>query len=411
MATPGSTGEINLVTKASPKVMERFKQRSVTDDLFSNEYSWSGVATVRIPSVDVVPLHDYDQERTDGGSRFGPLTNLGDRWQEHTVRDRKSFSFVIDETYNTQQMQIKKASKDLKREVDEVVIPYVDQYRIRKMAAAASAAKHNLATATISKSNIVETIMGANAAMSERLIGQGGRICYISHKNVINYNLAQQIVGASTYGGSVGKGSLGERAILKGEIGEIDGCRIRKVPSGYLPPDVELMIVKKGINFAPNQLRSFRINPGAHVVEGKIVTGLIQHDCFVPEGREASIFVVTTQGSVDLDIVGSGVLSLADGTLDISGSGQAFTGTLSKAGGAKTVEVVTTNSDSIDTANVMSVVSADPAKVTAKFDPETKLITLKANATSGSVAVTVTANGKTGFTTPKNVVLTVTCDT
>ena len=130
----------------------------------------------------------------------------------------------------------------------------------------------------------------------------------------------------------------------------------------------------------------------------------------MPEGRENAIFVVTTQGSVDLDIVGAGVLTLADGTLDISGSAQAFTGTLSKSGGPKTVSVSTVNSDGIETANIMSVVSADPKKVTAKYDPESKLITLSAIATSGSVAVTVTANGKTGYTTPKNVVLTITCD-
>ena len=142
MATPGSTGTINLTEKADPKVMERFKQKSVTEGLFSNEYSWEGNATVKFPSIDTVPLNDYNQERIDGGSRYGSLINLGDTWQEHTVKERKSFMFAIDETYNTQQMQIKRASQCLKRELDEVVIRYVDKYRIRKMAAAGTSANH-----------------------------------------------------------------------------------------------------------------------------------------------------------------------------------------------------------------------------------------------------------------------------
>lgn len=411
MATPGSTGSINLVEKASPKVMERFKQKSVTEGLFSNEYSWSGVATVKIPSIDVVPLNDYNQERTDGGSRYGSLVNLGDTWQEHTVKERKSFMFAIDNTYNTQQMQIKKASRDLKREVDEVVIPYVDKYRIRKMALAGTSGNHNIASETLTKANIIETIFGVNAAMSENLVPEGGRICYISHKTAIKTNLAEQVVGTSGYMSGVGANSLGQKSIVSGALGQIDGTTIKRVPSGYLPPNVEMLFVKKGICFAPTQLKEFDIHPGAHVLSGKICTGLIQHDCFVPEGREKCIFVVTASGSGSMAIVGTGVLALADGTLDISGSGQAYTGTLSKAGGPKTVAVSCVDGSGIDTADVIAVTSADESKVKATYDPYTKLITLTTSKTSGTCAVTIKANGKIGYTTPADVVLTITSDT
>lgn len=411
MATPGSTGTINLTEKASPKVMERFKQKSVTEGLFSNEYSWEGNATIKIPSIDTVPLNDYNQERTDGGSRYGSLINLGDTWQEHTVKERKSFMFAIDETYNTQQMQIKRASQCLKRELDEVMIPYVDKYRIRKMALAGTSGNHNIASASLDKSNIVETIFQVNAAMNENLVPEGGRLCLISHKTAINCQLAQQVVGTVGYNSGVGKGSLGEKAIVNGIIGNIDGTQIKRVPSGYLPNNVEMLFVKKGICFAPNQLKSYKIHDGAHVLEGKIATGLIQHDCFVPVGRENCIFVVTASGSGSMVIVGTGVLALADGTLDVSGSGQAYTGTLSKAGGPKTVAVSCVDGNGVDTADVIAVTSADESKVKATYDPYTKLITLSTTKTSGTCAITIKANGKTGYTTPADVVLTITSDT
>ena len=48
MATPGSTGTINLTEKASPKVMERFKQKSVTDGLYSKEYTYPVTCNLEI---------------------------------------------------------------------------------------------------------------------------------------------------------------------------------------------------------------------------------------------------------------------------------------------------------------------------------------------------------------------------
>lgn len=402
MATPGSTGSINLVEKASPKVMERFKQKSVTEGLFSNEYSWSGVATVKIPSIDVVPLNDYNQERTDGGSRYGSLVNLGDTWQEHTVKERKSFMFAIDNTYNTQQMQIKKASRDLKREVDEVVIPYVDKYRIRKMAAAGTSGNHNIASETLSKTNIIETIFGVNAAMSENLVPEGGRICYISHKTAIKTNLAEQIVGTSGYMSGVGANSLGQKSIVSGALGQIDGTTIKRVPSGYLPPNVEMLFVKKGICFAPTQLKEFDIHPGAHVLSGKICTGLIQHDCFVPEGREKCIFVVTASGSGSITPVGTGVLTVTSGTATVSSGATS----IAKSGGPKNV-TVSTESSGVVTADVIGVASADESVFKAQYDPYTNLITITP-LKAGTANMVVSANGKIGYTTPADVTIAVT---
>ena len=402
MATPGSTGSINLVEKASPKVMERFKQKSVTEGLFSNEYSWEGVATVKIPSIDVVPLNDYNQERIDGGSRYGSLVNLGDTWQEHTVKDRKSFMFAIDNTYNTQQLQIKKASRDLKRETDEVVIPYVDKYRIRKMCEAGTAGNHNIASETLTKANIIETIFGVNAAMSENLVPEGGRVCYISHKTAIKTNLADQVVGSAGYMNGVGANSIGQKSIVNGALGQIDGCLIKRVPSGYLPPNVEMLFVKKGICFAPKQLNEFSIHPGAHVLSGHICTGLIQHDCFVPEGRENCIFVVTASGSGSIAIVGTGVLTVTSGTATVSSGATS----IAKSGGKKNVTVSTTSSGVV-TADVIGVVSADESVFKASYDPYTGLITIDP-LKAGTANMVVKANGKIGYTSPADVTIAVT---
>ncbi len=403
MATAGSTGSINLTKKASPKVMERFKFASCTEGLFSNDYAWSGVATVQIYSVDDLPLNDYNPELVTGGSRFGNLINIGDTIQEHTIKDNKAFIGAIDETYNTQQLQIKQAGKVLRRQMDNVVIPYVDKYRIRKMAAAGTSGNGNIASATLTTANIVETIMTANAAMSENLVGEGGRVLYMSYGTAIKCKLAAQVVGS----GPVDKGSIGEKSIVNGVMGQIDGCQIKLVPAGYLPNNVEFMIVKKGICFAPKKLASYKVHDGSHILDGKIVTGHLLHDCFVPVGREKCIFVVTASGNGSISTVGSGALTVTTGTATVSNSAIA---SMTIAAGMKTV-TVSTLSSGVVTADVTGVAVSDESKLKAVYTPTDGTVELTPLATGSNVTFTVYANGKPGYSTPAPVTITVTAIT
>lgn len=388
MATAGSTGEINLTKKASPKVMEKFKFASCTEGLFSNDYDWTGVATVQIYSVDDLPLYDYNPERIDGGSRFGPLVNIGDTIQEHTIKDNKAFIGAIDETYNTQQLQIKQAGKVLSRQMDNVVIPYVDKFRIRKMAASATSGNGNIASETLTKSNIIETIMNVNAVMSENLVADTGRVCYMSYGDAVKLKLADQVVGVD---------KMAEKAIVNGVMGKVDKCQIRLVPSGYLPNNVKMLFVKKGICFAPKKLASYKIHPGAHILDGKIVTGHLLHDCFVPVGREKCIFAVTASGSGSIVIVGTGVLTVTSGTATVTSGASAIT----VAGGKKNV-TVSTLSSGVDTAMVTTVASSDESVLKAVYNPDAGKIDvtpLKA----GTANLVVTANGRTGYSSPADV--------
>lgn len=275
MPTTGSTGTINLTTRADKKVLERFKLKSVTQGLFSNAYNFTGVKTVQIPSIDTVPLTNYDVENALAAkfSRYGDLVNLGDTVQEFTMRENKSFLFAIDETYQTDQQQIKRASECLRRELDEVVIPYVDKYRLAQFAARANTADQlSLAAANFAKDKIIETIFNANALMSDELVPTEGRVLYMSYQDAVKMKLADQVVGID---------KLGEKAIVNGAFGKIDACQIRLVPASYMPTGVKIMIVKTGIAIAPTKIKNYSIHDGAHVLNGKIVTGQLYHDCFV----------------------------------------------------------------------------------------------------------------------------------
>lgn len=269
---------INLAAKASDKVVERFKIGSITEGLFTSKYDWTGVATVKVYTVDNLPLQDYDKTAMNG-SRFGALTELGDTVQEMTVQDDKSFNGSIDKGNNTAQLMIKSASSVLKRTTDEVLIPYVDKYRLTKLADGAGTVENGV---NITKSNAIETLLKAGAAMSNKKVPKAGRVIYIGETAAINVKLADQVVGID---------KLGEKAIVNGVMGTVDGAQVRIVPDSYMPEGVLFMIVKKGVAVAPQKIETYRILDEHPDIDGHVVQGRFLHDCFVLETQKDGIYV------------------------------------------------------------------------------------------------------------------------
>lgn len=268
---------INLAEKASPKVVERFKAKSFTEGLFTSAYDWTGVATVKVYTVDNLPLNDYDKTLTTG-SRFGALTEVGDTVQEMTVTDDKSFNGSIDKGNNTAQLQIKAASTVLKRTTDEVLIPYTDKYRLNKLAAGAGLSKTGV---SLTKSNALETIMSAGAEMSNELVPMDGRVLYIGQTEAIKVKLADQVVGVD---------KLAEKVIVNGVIGAIDGMQVRIVPDSYMPTGVVFMIVTRGCAVAPKKIETYRILEEHPDIDGHVVQGRFLHDCFVLDTKNKGIY-------------------------------------------------------------------------------------------------------------------------
>lgn len=269
---------INLTAKAAKKTADRFTRKSVTEGLFTAEYEWVGAATVRVHTIDNLPLQTYDRTETSG-SRFGALSEVGDTYQDMTVTDEKSLNGVIDKANEAQQGFEKSAAKVLKQNLDEVVIPYVDKYRLGKLAAGAGIKVYSQ---TISKSDVVEKIMTGNAAMSNENVPTEGRVLYMGYTNAIKLKLADQVVGID---------SLGEKSIVNGAMNKIDLCQVRLVPDSYMPENVLFMIVKKGVACAPEQVKTYRILTENPNVDGANIQGHILHDCFVLNAKNKGVYV------------------------------------------------------------------------------------------------------------------------
>lgn len=268
---------INLADKYSKKVAERFSLSSITDAFAGKDYDFSGVKSIKIYSIDTVSMSDYTRSGTD---RFGSLEELGDTTQEMAMTKDRSFTFSIDKGNNAQQFNVKAATKALKRQIDEVVTPELDKYRL---AAWANGAGLTAAT-TITKANVLETIMTGGMQMNNALVPKKNRTLFIKESIYLHAKLADQVVALE---------SLGTKAVKDGSVGTLDGMKVVPVPDSYFPEGLNFMIKYKGATVDPVQLKTYRVLTEQRGIDGDVVEGRIIYDAFVLDTKKNGIFTST----------------------------------------------------------------------------------------------------------------------
>ena len=260
---------INYSTKYASKVAERFHLKSITDDDCGKGYSFLGPAsrTIRIYSVDTVPETQYQRE---GDARFGTTYDVGDTLQEMTCTQQPAFSFTIDRLDGSDQAIQKSAGKALRRQLDEVTIPNIDKYRIKKWALGGNIVVPSGEAPT--KATIGEKIIDLNAAMTDALVPLDDRTLYISTAMYKLLKLNPDWLGVD---------ALGRETLQKGVVGEFDGCRVKPIPTSYMPKGVYFFIKRKGSTVDPVKLAQYDVLPKVKGFGGPVVQGVTYHDAFV----------------------------------------------------------------------------------------------------------------------------------
>ena len=260
---------INYATKYATTIAERFKKASVTDDDCGHAYTWvdPNSKTIRIGSVNTVPETEYQRS---GDDRFGTTYDVGDTLQEMTCEKAPAFSFTIDALDGTDQAIEKSAASALRRQLDEVTIPNMDKYRIRKWCMGANILKLEATAPT--KSTIGGMSIDLNASMTDALVPLDNRTIYIGTEY---YKLLKQNPDW------LGIDTLGKEALAKGVVGEFDGCRVKPIPSSYMPNGVYFFIKYKGSTVDPVKLKQYDILPKVKGFSGPVVQGVTYYDSFV----------------------------------------------------------------------------------------------------------------------------------
>lgn len=271
---------INLVTKFSPLVDEKFTAESKTSIVTNKDYDFIGTHSLKIYSVGVAEMNDYGRN-TDGTARYGTVKDLATETQEVSMEKDRSFTFAIDKMDEDETLGALNAGSALARQLREVVIPEVDKYTYEKMATGAGTTKEE----TITKETAYTAILAGTETFDEKMIPTEGRVVTTQPKF---YSLLKQDKNA------VLETEIGQNMRIKGVIANMDGVTIQKVPSTMLPENTNFILSHKVATTQAIKLAEYKIHTDVVGVSGAVVEGRIYYTAFIRNNKKGAIYLSKT---------------------------------------------------------------------------------------------------------------------
>lgn len=269
---------VNYAAKYSQQVDERFKLGALTSSLVNYAFEWLGVSTVKVYSMPTAAMGDYT---TEGASRYGTPEELGNEVQEMTLAKDRAFTFTIDKKSEDDTMGTMEAGAALRRQIDEVVIPEIDTYRISKLVAGADAGNIVKDTA-VTKANAYEKFLAVQEILDNKKVPTGGKICICTpgYYNMLKLDEA-----------FTKKGDMATQIAINGLVGEVDGVYFVKAPKSYFPEKVNFIITNPIVMPSPIKLAEYKIHDDAPGISGYLVEGRVRYDAFVLNKKKDAIGV------------------------------------------------------------------------------------------------------------------------
>jgi hypothetical protein len=273
---------INLADKYSKKIGERFSHRSYIRGNTSSEYDFSGVKTIKIITPITVPEGDYQRS---GMQRYGIPAEMQDEMQEIVMSQDKSASLTIDKGNLKDQLNLKGAGKMIQLQLKERTIPNADRYAFSQYVQNAGKIT---AIAKPDKTNIVDAILDAEAFFDENEVPDEGRILYITTELYKYIQLSDQYMSLE---------KLGQKAVSRGEVGELGTFRVIKVPLKRLPANVHFLATYKGSVIFPFKIQDAKYHSDPPGVSGDLLELRHYYDAFVLGTKAAGVYAAVLTGS------------------------------------------------------------------------------------------------------------------
>ena len=252
--------------------------------MVNNNFDWLGVKTVKIFSRNLATLNDY---QTSGSNRYGTPDELGNSEQEMTVTQDKSFTYTIDAASEQDTNGTMEAAATLAENIDNLVIPAMDTYRLGVIVAGAPTEgtftkKSHIIGKEVTNSNAYEEFLACQEILDDDKAPQGGRIAVVCPGYLNKIKLDEHFTKA---------GDMGAKMAINGFAGDIDGIPVIKVPTSYLPENVDFIITNRIAVPAPVKLHEFKINYNAPGISGALVEARVRYDAFVLNKKADAIAV------------------------------------------------------------------------------------------------------------------------
>ena len=256
---------INYAQRYSDIVDEVFRLGALTNSIVNQQYSWVDVDTVKVYSIPTVSMTNYS---LTGSARYGEAAELQNVIQTMTLAQDRSFTFTVDRKSVDDTMGVMAAAAALRRQIEVVCIPEIDAYRIAALVAGAG----NSVATEATKNNAYEVFLAMQEQLDEDKAPVGGRVAMVTPAFYNKLKLDPSFLKNA---------DLGQRMLLNGQVGEVDGVPIVKVPSSYFPAGVHALITNPICAPSPIKLQDFKIHDNPPGINGFLVEGRLRYDCFV----------------------------------------------------------------------------------------------------------------------------------
>lgn len=258
---------VTLAKKYGKSVEQVYTLGSLTKAAFGVSYDFIGVKTAAIYTLTSQALADYTRT---GANRFGSPAELQDTVNEYAISKDRGFSITVDKGNYIQQNLVKTTGKVVQIEMNEQLIPEIDIYNLTVIAAGALA-ESQVATAAITASNAYDKFLDGMVAQDNARVPRKGRIAFISPSY---YKFIKQ---DATF---IKSSDIGQKMLLNGQVGDIDGCSIIMVPSTYLPANTAFLITHPSAGVAPMQLENINTHEDPPGISGALIEGRFIYDAF-----------------------------------------------------------------------------------------------------------------------------------
>ena len=266
---------INFAEKYASIVDERFTQASLTQNAFNSDLDFTGVNVVNVYSIPTAPMNDYTMS---GTGRYGTPQELGDTVQTFQLTQDRSFTFTIDRRNYEDTMLVKDAGRALARQLDEVVIPEVDTYRIAALAAGAGTTSTPTA---ISQANAYENFLIGVGTLKDNKAPLAGTFAYISNNFFRYIRLDPSFIQAS---------DVAQNMLVTGQVGMIENIPLIYVPTSYMPTGTEFLITNRIAAWAAQKIADYKIHENPPGINGNLVEGRLYHDCGIFDNKKKAIY-------------------------------------------------------------------------------------------------------------------------
>lgn len=268
---------VNLASKYQKQLDQVYKAKSLCMAAFGAKFDFVGSQTAKVYTLTATALADYTRT---GSDRYGTPTEVQDTVQDLTVTRDRSVAKTIDKGNYLQGNLVKTTGAYIKVQTTEINIPEVDTYAMGVISADAVTAG-NTATVAVAASNAYEVFLDGTVSQDDNEVPEEGRIAFVSPTFYKFLKLDNSFIKAS---------DMGQKMLINGQVGEVDGVKIVKVPSNRLPANNAFILTHPTAGVMPRQIDTIKTHEDPPGISGALIEFRELYDAFILDNKVGATY-------------------------------------------------------------------------------------------------------------------------